>query len=264
MSIAPVSMLWLCNRNLVGKQNLQMSKGRRSQGRKPGHAAFGDPEQAQKAIQKAAVRLVEKEGLSELTFARVAKAVGMTRTAPIHHFGSTAGLVASVAVHFFEKLDHELVSASAGLAQAGARLRAIVLAYARFSLKHPELYRAAHSALLWKTGFEATADSIPSRYEADWVGRAYDTRGEVFDRFVSAATDWQAGGPARGRAADQVAHTFTILVDGMMFQVTEEQVFSDMTEEERIDWISDLVDFVMAGFESMGSRARYDDAERSQ
>src|SRR5213596_1399865 len=55
-------------------------------------------------IRKAAVELVNKHGLQALSFTTLARDLKLTRTAPLHYFGSAIGLLAAIADKGFEEL----------------------------------------------------------------------------------------------------------------------------------------------------------------
>jgi AcrR family transcriptional regulator len=84
-----------------------------------------------------------------MTLRAVARAAGVSQTAPYRHFADRAALIAAIAEDGFHRLHERLVAAARapgrtlGQAPETARggLQAIALAYVRFALEHPEEYR---------------------------------------------------------------------------------------------------------------------------
>jgi AcrR family transcriptional regulator len=102
-----------------------------------------------RALVDAAIPLLRDGGPEALTLRAVARAAGVSQTAPYRHFADRAELVAAVAESGFRRLHARLVDAArapaAALGQppatARAGLQAIAMAYVRFALEHPAEYR---------------------------------------------------------------------------------------------------------------------------
>src|SRR5688500_15183052 len=117
----------------------------RKQGRKRGYH-HGDLRQA---LLDAALPLLRKGGPDALTLRAVARAAGVSQTAPYRHFTDRSALVSAVAEDGFQRLQGRLIAAATapartlGKAPETARggLQAIALAYVRFALEHPAEYR---------------------------------------------------------------------------------------------------------------------------
>ena len=73
----------------------------------------------------------------------VAQRVGVTPPSIYLHFADKDALLDAVCARYFEKLDAEMQQAAADQPSAIEVLRAKGLAYVRFALKTPELYRIA-------------------------------------------------------------------------------------------------------------------------
>ena len=69
-----------------------------------------------------------------------ARRAGVSPGAPAHHFGSITGLLTEVALLGYEELGRCLLAANITGA-AGAQLRNLAAAYARFALAHPGRFR---------------------------------------------------------------------------------------------------------------------------
>ncbi len=119
-----------------------------------------------RALLRAARRILKDEGLEALTLRGVARAAGVSQTAPYRHFADRAALIAAVAEQVFQELERELIRAAArpdatlGEAPTTARggLQAIAVAYVRFALARPGEYR-----LMFGHELALAAPTPPSR-----------------------------------------------------------------------------------------------------
>jgi AcrR family transcriptional regulator len=102
-----------------------------------------------RALVEAAIPLLRSGGAEALTLRAVARAAGVSQTAPYRHFADRAALVAAVAEDGFRRLRVRLIAAARGPAKTTGRaqhtarggLQAIALEYVRFASQHPEEYR---------------------------------------------------------------------------------------------------------------------------
>jgi AcrR family transcriptional regulator len=109
-----------------------------------------------RALVDAAIPLLRDGGADALTLRAVARAAGVSQTAPYRHFADRAALVAEVAEDGFRRLRERLVAAVRAPAKTTRRvqhtprggLQAIALAYVRFALEHPAEYRVMFGAAL--------------------------------------------------------------------------------------------------------------------
>lgn len=112
------------------------------------------------ALIATAERQIERDGADAFTLRACAREAGVSHAAPAHHFTDRQGLLAAVAVASFRRL-----SASMDLLMSDARqqgqpvMAAIGLAYIRYALEHPELYR-----LMFR--LRITARGLPEVVEA--------------------------------------------------------------------------------------------------
>lgn len=98
-----------------------------------------------RALLDQAATVVETQGVGALSLRDLARRVGVSATAPYHHFAGKAALVAAIAEDAMADLDAAL-AAAADAAQsepASARLSAIGVAYVLFAVDHPERFRLA-------------------------------------------------------------------------------------------------------------------------
>jgi AcrR family transcriptional regulator len=102
-----------------------------------------------RALLDAALPLIRKGGPGALTLRAVARAAGVSQTAPYRHFADRNALVAAVADQGFERLHARLLAAFQAPEKitgrktetARAGLQAIGVAYVQFALDHPDEYR---------------------------------------------------------------------------------------------------------------------------
>lgn len=107
-------------------------------------AARGSGEHLREEILDAATELLLQTGhAKEVSIRSVAQRVGVTPPSIYLHFADKDALLDAVCARYFEKLDKEMDAAGAGQNSAIEVLRAQGLAYVRFALQNPELYRIA-------------------------------------------------------------------------------------------------------------------------
>lgn len=88
--------------------------------------------------------IVETEGLGALTTREIARRLGVTQSAPLHHFEGKAGLLAAIAAAGFRDLFDHRMAALKGKHTPLERLMAVLLAYVDFAMAHPALYQLMH------------------------------------------------------------------------------------------------------------------------
>jgi AcrR family transcriptional regulator len=107
-------------------------------------APRGSGEQLREEILDATTDLLLQTGhAKDVSIRSVAQRVGVTPPSIYLHFADKDALLDAVCARYFEKLDEEMQAVSADADSAIEVLRAQGLAYIRFALKTPELYRIA-------------------------------------------------------------------------------------------------------------------------
>jgi AcrR family transcriptional regulator len=107
-------------------------------------APRGSGEQLHDEILDATTDLLLETGhAKEVSIRSVAQRVGVTPPSIYLHFTDKDALLDAVCARYFEKLDEEMQAAAAGQPAPIDAMRAQGLAYVRFALKTPELYRIA-------------------------------------------------------------------------------------------------------------------------
>jgi AcrR family transcriptional regulator len=107
-------------------------------------AARGSGDRLRDEILHAATELLLETGhAKDVSIRSVAQRVGVTPPSIYLHFTDKDALLDAVCARYFEKLDEEMQRAAADQPSTIDVLRAQGLAYVRFALKTPELYRIA-------------------------------------------------------------------------------------------------------------------------
>ena len=107
-------------------------------------APRGSGEQLRDEILDATTALLLETGHAKAVSIRsVAQRVGVTPPSIYLHFADKDALLDAVCARYFEKLDEEMQRVSAGRPTTVEVLRAQGLAYVRFAVRTPELYRIA-------------------------------------------------------------------------------------------------------------------------
>ncbi|HKG93971.1 MAG TPA: TetR/AcrR family transcriptional regulator [Gemmatimonadaceae bacterium] len=98
-----------------------------------------------RALVDAALALLREHGLEALTLRAVARAAGVSQTAPYRHFADRAALLAGVAEDGFRRLYTRMLRAVGAPISPGhterSGLQRLALEYLRFALEHPAEYR---------------------------------------------------------------------------------------------------------------------------
>jgi AcrR family transcriptional regulator len=93
------------------------------------------------AVLVAAEKILERDGLQELTLRAVARAVGVSHTAPKNHFGDLMGLLSELAAVGYVRYGAALAEAvNSASGDARDRMRAMGRAYVAFARAHPKLF----------------------------------------------------------------------------------------------------------------------------
>jgi AcrR family transcriptional regulator len=88
-----------------------------------------------------AERVIETEGLQDLTLRGLSRTIGVSHTAPQNHFGDLTGLLSDLAADGHRRLVESLKSAAAQSSDPRERRLAMARAYVGFAREHPGLFR---------------------------------------------------------------------------------------------------------------------------
>ncbi|MFO1109617.1 MAG: TetR-like C-terminal domain-containing protein [Bradyrhizobium sp.] len=93
------------------------------------------------AALRAAEKILETQGIDALTLRAVARAVGVSHTAPKNHFGDLQGLLSELAAEGYRRYGAALIGAmDAAGTDPRTRMRAMGRAYVGFAVAHPGLF----------------------------------------------------------------------------------------------------------------------------
>jgi AcrR family transcriptional regulator len=93
------------------------------------------------AVLAAAENIVEHEGVDALTLRAVARAVGVSHTAPKNHFGDLQGLLSELAALGYRRYGEVLAGAmNAAGSDPRTRMKAMGRAYVGFARAHPGMF----------------------------------------------------------------------------------------------------------------------------
>lgn len=106
----------------------------------------------------AAAQLIRDEGEAALSMRKLAQAVGVSRTAPYHHFNDKQALLCAVAEEGFRRF-RAIVTAGGGPAEATthvdvldeAAIRQFISRYINFAVNNAEYYDLMFGGHLWKS-----------------------------------------------------------------------------------------------------------------
>lgn len=95
-----------------------------------------------RALIDAAVELIGERGLEGATLREITRRAGVSHAAPYHHFADRNALLEAAAIESFEQLAAHLRAAThRARGDGAARVRAVIVAYARFALDRRARWR---------------------------------------------------------------------------------------------------------------------------
>jgi AcrR family transcriptional regulator len=97
------------------------------------------------ALVRAARRLLEKDGIAQLSLRRVARAAGVSPAAPYHHFADKQALLDAIAAQGFAALTEEMRARMAEESDPAGRLDASGIGYVVFAVENPTLFQLMFS-----------------------------------------------------------------------------------------------------------------------
>ncbi|MCC0576497.1 TetR/AcrR family transcriptional regulator [Streptomyces californicus] len=125
------------------------------------------------ACLRAARELLEEDGSAALSLRAVARRAGVSATAPYRHYSDREALVSAVAAEGYRELAEHLARAHPAPSTPD-ELAAVAVAYVRFALEHPALFRAMFAEPCDPTSEErVAATEAISTYVRTIVGAAF-------------------------------------------------------------------------------------------
>jgi AcrR family transcriptional regulator len=146
-----------------------------------------------RAVLEQAAEVIGRDGIASLSLRSIADVLGVSHTAPMHHFGSREGVLDALAVEGFELLQQRLETAAPlGFLEVG-------VAYVEFAVGHP-----GHFAVM---------------YAPDMLDRAQpalsQARAQTFAALLSGTSGFgedTVSGAAAATAAWSLVHGLAILI----------------------------------------------------
>ena len=184
---------------------------RRAGGETPYH--HGD---LHEALLKAAVQVLERDGLPGLTLRAVAREANVSHAAPTHHFGDLTGLLSELAAIGFRQFGAAMADARASAATLPERGTASAKAYIAYAQAHPGMY-----GLMFRS--ERLDYSRPSLREASEASFAGLARGVGASRQEEISEESLSLNQAAAIAsAWSLVHGFTmLLLDGRLCKILD-------------------------------------------
>lgn len=99
----------------------------------------------------AAMAVIRADGIDGLSMRKLADRVGVSRTAPYHHFADKHELLCALAEEGFQKHVRRQALADESLA-VSERLNRFVRSYIQFAMQNPEYYDLMFGRDIWKSG----------------------------------------------------------------------------------------------------------------
>jgi len=166
------------------------------------------------ALLKAAVQVLERDGLPGLTLRAVAREAGVSHAAPTHHFGDLTGLLSELAAIGFRQFGAAMAAAGASAATPPERGIASAKAYVAYAQAHPGMY-----GLMFRN--ERLDYSRPSLHEASEASFAGLARGVGASRQEPISKESLSLDQAAAIAsAWSLVHGFTmLLLDGRLSRI---------------------------------------------
>ncbi|MFF3996175.1 TetR/AcrR family transcriptional regulator [Streptomyces cyaneofuscatus] len=125
------------------------------------------------ACLRAARELLEEDGSAGLSLRAVARRAGVSATAPYRHYADREALVSAVAAEGYRELAGSLAQAHPAPSTPD-ELAAVAVAYVRFALEHPALFRAMFAEPCDPTSAErVAATEAISQYVRTIVGATF-------------------------------------------------------------------------------------------
>lgn len=140
-----------------------------------------------RAVLDHAVAVIAAEGPSHFSLRSLAADLGVSHTAPRHHFGSREGVLSAVAAEGFTML----ATALKAVREAGGGFLDVGVAYVRFALEHPGHFEVMFSPkLLDETDPDLQAARTVTFDELRGGVAALESTGQVDDASAAVLAAW--------------------------------------------------------------------------
>ncbi|QRV25707.1 TetR/AcrR family transcriptional regulator [Marinomonas foliarum] len=126
-----------------------------------------------KSLLDSAAIIIKEQGVESLSMRKLADTVGVSRTAPYHHFKDKNALLCALAEQGFHEQERILNSLKSEKQQATETFKKYVHAYLEYALQYSETYDLMYGRTLWKAGNPSdslkTASKQTFKAWIDWV-----------------------------------------------------------------------------------------------
>lgn len=168
-----------------------------------------------------AAKMIRQDGEAALSMRKLATQVGVSRTAPYHHFEDKQGLLCAVAEEGFRRFD-AIIKQQPELDDLGDHLQRRMRDYVNFAIENPEYYDLMFSSSIWTS----------SQVSQTLKDKAYDSFRRYTDRVVQLSGDNQLpDGVSPLRVAQLSWSTFhglsRLMIDGIYVDKTALEALFD-------------------------------------
>jgi AcrR family transcriptional regulator len=160
------------------------------------------------AILKTSLKLIEKDGVEQLSIREIAKATGVTHQAPYRHFKDREELLAALAQDGFEKLFIGMSSYLEGISDPMARAVKIGEGYLQWAVENKEHFRLMFNR------------SVP---EYDTLPGLQVASQKILELVLSVVIENQAAGNIRKDDTRKIARQFWAAVHGVALLFIDKQ-----------------------------------------
>ncbi|MBJ7539202.1 TetR/AcrR family transcriptional regulator [Marinomonas transparens] len=128
-----------------------------------------------KSLLDSASQIIREEGVENLSMRKLADKVGVSRTAPYHHFKDKNALLCVLAEKGFHDQQKMLTSLIKQNLSAQDGFKQYVHLYLSYALEHSEIYDLMYGRAIWKAGYpsESLKEASKQTFKCwiDWVSK---------------------------------------------------------------------------------------------
>jgi AcrR family transcriptional regulator len=187
------------------------------------------------ALLTTAERLLEKNGVAGITLREVAKAAGVSHSAPYRHFADKQALLASLAQIGYQRLANAMQECAAKAAgDPLGQLRLATLAYVHLATRHPEM------TYLMFGGALNPFDRNPALLEA---------ANNAFEGLLKIIRNGQAVGVYKDKDTQTLAMAAWSQVHGLSMLITGKQM-ADLSKPELDHLTQEMVELLYNGLKA--------------
>jgi len=231
---------------------------KKSQPPAPGVSQAEQSQQTRASLVKEATRILEADGYQSLSLRSAAKAAGLSPAAPYRHFEhGVPELLAVVAESGFREMITELERAQPETSNPRERIIEVGLAYVRFGVERPDLYRALFSSQL--AGPLEFREKLWEAGEISYSSRkAYESLAAVkllaFQSLMVPLRDAQEKGTLKKGDLDDFGLALAALVHGLVGEFIDEGLGGRQSQKQpwskvRREMARRMIELLLTGLE---------------